>query len=102
MSGTLILVSRATRLRASLTRTACSFPPRRSPRPDLSPVPAIVHCRKGPERRCGMSYNLFYWPLLANTPEDSVVSRTGFVQKFDRVCIELKARGANDFVELCK
>ena len=49
-----------------------------------------------------MSYNLFYWPLLANTPEDSVVSRTGFVQKFDRVCIELKARGANDFVELCK
>jgi hypothetical protein len=45
---------------------------------------------------------LFYSPSFANTPEDSVVSRTGFVQPFDRVCIELKARGANDFVELCK
>ena len=43
-----------------------------------------------------------YSPLLANTPEDSVVSRTGFVQPFDRVCIELKACGANDFVELRK
>jgi hypothetical protein len=38
----------------------------------------------------------------ANTPEDSFVSRTGFVQPFDRVCIELKARGADDFVELHK
>ena len=34
--------------------------------------------------------------------EDSVVSCTGFVQPFDRVCVELKARGANDFVELRK
>ena len=49
-----------------------------------------------------MSYNLFYSPLLANTPEDSVVSRTGFVQPFNRVCIELEACAANDFVELRK
>ena len=34
--------------------------------------------------------------------QDSVVSPAGFVQPFDRVCIELKARGAHDFVELCK
>jgi hypothetical protein len=47
-----------------------------------------------------MRYNLFYFPLL--TPEDSVVSRTGFVQPFDRVCIKLEARGAHDFVELRK
>jgi hypothetical protein len=32
----------------------------------------------------------------------SVVSRIGFVQPFDRVCIELKAGGANDFIELRK
>jgi S1-C subfamily serine protease len=30
----------------------------------------------------------------------ALVSRTGVVQPFDRVCIELKACGANDFVEL--
>ena len=63
-------------------------------------VPGPLQKRTG--RRCGMSYNYLYSPLLANTPEDSVVSRTGFVQPFDRVCIELKARGANDFVELRK
>jgi hypothetical protein len=36
----------------------------------------------------------------ANTPEDSFVSRAGFVQPVDRVCIELEAHGANDLVEL--
>jgi PPP family 3-phenylpropionic acid transporter len=35
-------------------------------------------------------------------PEDSVFSRTGFVQPSDRVCIELKACGVNNFVELRK
>jgi hypothetical protein len=40
--------------------------------------------------------------LLGQHIEDSVVSRTGFVQLLDRVCIELKMRGANDFVELRK
>ena len=49
-----------------------------------------------------LSYNYLYSPLLANTAEDSGVSRTGFIQPFDRVCIELKACGANDFVELRK
>jgi hypothetical protein len=39
-------------------------------------------------------------PCWPTHPEDLVVSRTGFVQPFDRVCIELKACGANDFVEL--
>jgi hypothetical protein len=34
--------------------------------------------------------------------QDSVVSPAGFVQPFDSVCIELKARGAHDFLELCK
>ena len=41
-------------------------------------------------------------PLLTNAPEDSVFSRTGFVQPPDRVCIELKACGANNFVKLRK
>jgi hypothetical protein len=40
--------------------------------------------------------------LRSNTSAaaDTFVSCAGFVQPFDRVCIELEARGANDFVEL--
>ena len=45
---------------------------------------------------------LKYRSHAARATRDLVVSRTGFVQPFDRVCIELKARGANDFVELRK
>jgi hypothetical protein len=41
--------------------------------------------QKRPENPCGMSYNLPLLVLVGQHIEDSVVSRTGFVQPFDRV-----------------
>jgi hypothetical protein len=59
-------------------------------------------CVRYPLNPFGMSYSLPLLVLVDQHIADSVVSRTGFVQLFNRVCVELKARGANDFVELRK
>ena len=62
-------------------------------------VAVSINSRWSAERHVRSLAKLFM-TFVQRMSEDSVTSRAGIVQPLDRVCIELKERGAHDFVEL--